>query len=202
MRIIRGFIAWHRRGQPDGRDYRWGYNDPMMFRAATTRTEVTALPGMGGSHRTSWAIPLELIVATPIHGWNPYAVPALSAAPTGTGASAATAFSGANRDGKWYITPASLFTAADGSIDPADTGGVKWVTGGDGTAREMIASGLRVHIPPMQGVPASRTRWPIAPAHHEGNFVHGQVEAVRRETQRAIAVLAKEVIAMKLEDRS
>lgn len=191
------YYSYQQPGAAGRRDYRFGYNDPTLFRAASTRTEVTALPGMGGNHRISWAIPLELIVAPPLAAWNPHKIKESPTWPTGTGNTATTAFSGAHKNGRWYRTPAELFDHANAQIDPADTDRAAWVKCGDGTARLMRGSGIYVHLPQIAGAPPARLRWPIAPVHHEGSPVHAHAEARRMETLEALAALAESVLQLK-----
>ncbi|MFY0309628.1 phage tail protein [Leisingera sp. D0M16] len=190
------FYSYEHAGAAGRRNYRFGYNDPFLFRAATTRQEVTSIPGMGGGHRISWAIPMELIVASPLASWNPYSI-AEGGWPTGNGNSQATAFSNAHRNGRWYMTPSVLFDGAGAPLDPADTDAAAWMMCGDGQARLMRGSGVYVHMPEIQGVQTARIRYPIAPVHHEGSFEFGHMEAVRKETQRALAALANEIHEMK-----
>ena len=194
--FYRRFYSYETPGAAGRRDYRFGYNDPYLFRAATTRAQVTALPGMGGDHRISWAIPMELVVATPLGSWNPYNV-AEGAWPSGDGNTAGTAYSNAHRNGRWYMTPSALFDGAGAALDPADTDNAAWMMCGDGQARLMRGSGVYVHMPEMQGIQTARIRYPIAPVHHEGSFEFAHMEAVRMETQRAIAAIANEVHEMK-----
>lgn len=194
--FYRRFYSYETAGAAGRRDYRFGYNDPMLFRAATTQNQVVALPGMGGGHRLSWAIPLELIVASPLASWNPYNIPE-GGWPAGDGKTQATAYSNAHRNGRWFMTPAVLFDGYGDVVDPADTNDVSWMMCGDGQARRMYGSGVYIRMPQIAGVQAARMRYPIAPVHHEGSFEFGHIEAVRNETQRALAALANEIHEMK-----
>ena len=192
------FYSYELAGAAGRRGYRFGYNDPMLFRAASTQDQVVALPGMGGGHRLSWSIPLELIVATPLSSWNPYDVPeGARAGITGNGSTQATAFSRSSVDGRWYRTPSVLFDGDGGAIDPADTDDAAWMMCGDGEARLMRGSGVYIHMPEMQGIQTARIRYPIAPVHHEGSFEFGHFAAVQQETRDFMAVMADEITNMK-----
>ena len=189
------------RGAAGRWQYRFGFNDPMLYRAATTRQEVTVLPGLGGGHRMSWAIPLELVVASPLGSFNPHDVAIRDDKPQGTGATRATALSHAARKRSFYLTPADLFE--DGRAkDLADTDSPVWVRCGDGQGRRMRGSGIYLFTPPLAnalagGAPAARMRWPIAPVHHEGSFEFGHFEARRCETLEALAANAHEILKIK-----
>lgn len=192
------FYSYAQPGAAGRRKLRFGYNDPMLFRAASTQEQVVPLPGMGGGHRLSWAIPLELIVATPLGSWNPYKVAeGPRSTVTGDGNSQATAFSHAAREGRWYFTPSALFDGASAVVDPADTDDAAWMMCGDGQARLMRGAGIYIHMPEMQGVQTARIRYPIAPVHHEGSFEFGHFAAVQQETRDFMAVMADEITNMK-----
>lgn len=191
------FYSFELPGAAGRRDYRFGYNDPYLFHAATTRDEVTALPGMGGGHRLSWAIPLELIVATPLGSWNPYEVPVGNASPSGNGNTVATAYSHAHINGKWMLTPDAMFSDGDDAPDPADTSAAAFMMCGDGQARLMRGSGVYVHLPKVSGQIGGRIRYPIAPVHHEGSFEFGHFEAVRHEQQGVLAAMTDAITEMK-----
>ena len=180
-------------GAAGRRDYRRGFNDPTLFVAATTKTEVTAVPGMGGNHRLSWAVPMELMIASPIAGWNPYNVAEVDNV-TGTGATSGAALNGVNENGTWFMCPASLFTGDNNPSDPADTSLERWVKDDTGTPRLMAGSGVYVHLPRIAGEPTMRMRYPIAPIHHEGSFAHAVAEAMREE-QREVALSQAAAIA-------
>jgi len=193
------FYGYLKTGASGRKQYRFGFNDPMLFRAATTREEVTALPGLGGGHRMSWAIPLELVVASPLGAWNPYEVPIREEIPGGSGETHQAAHPHAARDRYWYLTPTDLFRAGARG-DPADTDQSAWMTCGDGRARLMRGAGVYLFTPRLANAPAeppARMRWPIAPVHHEGSFEFGHIEARRREMLEAVAANAHEILKMK-----
>lgn len=170
-----------------------GYNDPTLFVAANTRPEVAAFTDGAESYRRSYAIPLELILRTPLEGWNPYGIqtPAIF---SGDGLSAATAYNGRNDSSRHYLTPAELFTGAVADPDPADTGATpRWVLDGGGVARSVRASGLYSVLPNIEGAGSIRLRYPIYPMYHEGSWASAQIEALAADygvnllqTQRAL----------------
>lgn len=190
------FYSFEHSGAAGRRDYRRGFNDPTLFVASTTKTEVTSVPGMGGNHRFSWAVPMELMVTSPIAGWNPYGV-SIGGSITGNGNTAGTALSGAKDTGKWFMCPASLFTGDNSPSDPADTSLERWVKDDTNTPRLMAGSGVYVFLPGIANEPPMRMRYPIAPIHHEGSFEFGHMEAVRKETQGALSALADAVLELK-----
>lgn len=191
------FYSYEEPGAAGRRDYRRGWNDPTLFVASTTKSQVADLSGMGGGHRVSWAVPLELIVATPLGSWNPYDVQVLNTYPSGDGNSSGTAYSGAYPNGRWYMTPSDLFDVEGTDIDPADTDEAAWVQCDDGQTRLMRGSGIYVHMPEISGVKTARLRYPIAPVHEEGSLTWGHVEARNEETLNALAATAAEVIKLK-----
>lgn len=188
------YYSYEQSGAAGRRDYKRGFNDPFLFAARTTRPEVRALPGLGGGHRLSWAIPLELLVASPLMAWNPYNVAELQTV-TGNG-SQASPFNGRRRNARWYFTPASVFGNESNISDPADTGQSAWVICGDGQKRRMSGSGVYIHLPRTDGL-AARMRYPIAPVHHEGHPVFGHFQAMQQESRDLMAVMANEIITMK-----
>ena len=178
-------------GAAGRKDYRFGYNDPMLFRAASTRPEVAKVGGLGG-HRMSWAVPLELIAIPPWAGWNPHGVTEIEGKPTGTGKTAGTAYGATSEGGYNYRTPFALFDGAAQQTDPADTHTAAWVLDRDGVAQQMWGSGMYVHFPAISGAhdpKGRRLRWPIAPHYHEGSLVHAHAVARDQETRDAIALL-------------
>lgn len=170
-----------------------GYNDPTLFVSANTRPEVAAFTDGAESYRRSYAIPLELILRTPLEGWNPYGIKTVAVA-TGDGVSAATAYNGRNDSSRHYLTPAEFFAGAVTDPDPADTGATpRWVLDGGGVARSVRASGLYSVLPAIEGVGSLRLRHPIYPMYHEGSWASAQIEALTGDygvnllqTQRAL----------------
>lgn len=191
------FYSFESPGAAGRRDYRFGFNDPTLFRAATTRPEVADLSGMGGGHKMSWAIPLELIVATPLGSWNPYDVQVLSQYPSGSGDTQADPLTGAHQNGKWFMTPSDLFDVEGTDLDPADTDEAAWVQCDDGDVRLMRGSGVYVHMPEISGIQTARLRYPIAPMHDEGSFAVAYAEARRRDMLEPVSALGAELLEMK-----
>jgi len=195
--FYRRFYSYESPGAAGRRHYRFGYNDPMLFRAASSQSQVVALPGMGGNHRISWAIPLELIVATPLSPFNPYNIALLDHPPSGGGRTSSSPLTHAYKLGSFYMLPIDMFDGGASDLnDVADTDEKRWVLDGNGTPRFLRGSGVYIHLPHLNGRQA-RLRWPIAPVHHEGSFEFGHFEAVRKETQGAIAAMADAITDMK-----
>ncbi|WP_194094655.1 hypothetical protein [Marivivens aquimaris] len=191
------FYSYEQAGAAGRRDYRRGWNDPTLFVASTTKSEVAQLSGMGGGHRVSWAIPLELIVATPLGLWNPYDVQVLNGNPTGSGNTEASPYSGVYQNGYWFMTPSDLFDVEGTDIDPADTDEAAWVQCDDGEVRLMRGSGIYVHMPEISGIQTARLRYPIAPMHDEGSFAFGYMKAFETEQGE----LSAQIVAELLEQR-
>lgn len=157
------------------------YNDPSLFVAANTRPEVASFAADGQVYRRSYAIPLELILRTPLEAWNPYNVATFPVS-TGDGLTAGTAWQGRSDSSRHYITPAEMFGAV-ADPDPADTGASpRWVKGSDGTPRLVRASGLYAVLPSIAGAGATRLRFPVYPMYHEGGFGAAATEALAGDT--------------------
>ncbi|WP_372000890.1 phage tail protein [Tistrella mobilis] len=157
--------------------FRRGFNDPSLWAALTTRKRVAGFERDGDVYRASWAIPLELVLRTPLEAWNPYDIPQSD----GGSGTEEKPYQGWLSDRYWR-TPAELFGGA-GASDSADTSsGVKWVLDASGTARAVRASGVRVILPPVDdgagGTISLRTRYPVYPVYHEGSPAY--IEAMAR----------------------
>ena len=175
------------------------WNDPMLFTAANTRPEVAGISDSGKVYRRSYAIPLELILRTPLEGWNPYGLPLVATA-TGDGATAATAYNGITHSARYYITPAEMFADAVSNPDPADTGATaRYVKDAGGTARLVRASGIYSHLPTITGAGSIRLRYPIYPVWHEGSHAHALLEAVLGDL--AISQARELRVSASLQDR-
>ncbi len=190
------YYSYEQAGAAGRRDYKRGFNDPFLFAASTTREEVRSLPGLGGGHRLTWAIPLELLVASPLMGWNPHNVSEIPRADVTGAGTEADPHNGASKDAHWYHTPASVFGDEANISDPADTGQSAWMICGDGQKRRMSGSGVYIHLPATDGR-SPRMRYPIAPVYHEGHFVFGQLQAVQQETRDFMALVTNEIAKMK-----
>lgn len=190
------YYSYEQAGAAGRRDYKRGFNDPYLFAATTTREEVRSLPGLGGGHRLTWAIPLELLVASPLMGWNPYGVSEIPRADVTGAGTEADPHNGASKDAYWYHTPASVFGNEANIGDPADTEQSAWMVCADGQKRRMSGSGVYIHLPATDGR-SPRMRYPIAPVYHEGHPVFGQLQAVQQETRDFMAVVTNEIMNMK-----
>ncbi|AOE85832.1 phage tail protein [Pseudomonas sp. TCU-HL1] len=176
------------------------YNDPTLFVAANTRPEVAAFTEGEFSYRRSYAIPLELILRTPLEGWNPYAIkPATKL--QGDGLSPESAYNGSHTNGRYYLTPAELFTDNVANPDPADTGATpRWIKDGGGTPRLVRASGLYAELPrTFQGSDLLRLRYPVYPLYHEGGWAAAAVEALAGDYGINLAQLLRGHMAQQAE---
>lgn len=126
-----------------------GFNDPQLFVALTTHEEVVS--------GVSYAVPLEVIIRSPIESWNPLGLPLndVTQVPLPNDGSAGDPIQAAFIN-DWYFTPAAIWSSSLVAQDPADTAtGTKWATGADSNDYEVTASGVWVRD--LNGV---RTRWP------------------------------------------
>jgi len=176
-----------------------GFNDPTLFAALNTRPEVHAVEQGGRSYRYSYAVPLEIIVRTPLESWNPHALPIVAddAPVTGSG-TVGSPYTAARANGRWYLTPTELYTGAAGAPDPADTDpGAVYVRDAGGTARATRSSGLYIHLPPIAGItPDIRLRYPIYPLYHEGSPVWAMAQAALGDMSRAHLAAMSQLAAL------
>ena len=159
-------------------NFKRGFNDPYLFVATNTRTNVFAMPLNGFDYRFSYAIPFELILRTPLENWNPYNIPERTPV-TGTG-SEANPYSGYNINNYNYKVPSGFYASDPTFTDPADTGSsAAWVLDGSGTKRLCRASGIYVSLPGMVGIPTFKIRHPVYPSYHEGSFAFQQIRGLQ-----------------------
>lgn len=172
---------------------RRGWNDPALFVAATTRPEVAPVldPTMSNAERRySYAIPLELILRTPLEAWNPYGL-ALQATPAAGGADGKTdakAYNGWNPNNYNHKVPAGFYAGLTPDGDPADTdaGDIR-VKDPGGVVRLCRNSGLYVFLPPIAGITDRiRLRYPIAPCYDEGSYEWGYSQALQEALNMTI----------------
>lgn len=173
-------------GRRDG--YR-GFNDPTLWVAMNTRQEVLSI----GGYRFSYAIPLELVLHTPLENeaWNPHQIPektrdALRAeAGSQAGPQNDNPRTGYNKDEFFHLTPDSFFSGDVANPDPADTNLTIPVTLPDDSTVLVRNSGTYAHLPPIAGIAQDiRCRWPIYPAYHDGAAASSDVAVVWEELQR------------------
>lgn len=183
-----------------------GFNDPHLFVASTTRNKVAQFEDGGQTYRFTYAIPLELILRTPLESWDPYVIPAVAAI-TGNGQTAATAYNGRNDNAYHYHIPADFFTADAPAPDPADTGGgTKYVKDAGGVARLVRGAGIRTFLPAIDGIGSLRIRYPIYPLFWEGGHAQAMVQALAGDVARlsvptATAQQQQADVIANLEDR-
>jgi hypothetical protein len=179
-----------------------GYNDPTLFVALTQHAEVALVSAGAYSYRASYAIPLELILRTPIEGWNPYALPHIAddAAVSGAG-SEASPYSGYRHNTYYYLTPTEFFSGPPVANDPADTGtaGV-WIADAGGTPRQVRAAGIYPQLPVIAGIEQRiGIRYPVYPLYHEGGSVYALVQAALGDV--AVGALAHGNVMLALLER-
>lgn len=158
------------------RDQHRGFNDPQLWVAKTSHPEVA-----GG---WTYAIPLEILIRTPIESWNPADValqPEGNAGLVGAGTEA-DPYNKATRS-FWWHTPAALATPGGGG-DPADTAtGTNWVLGGDGNTYQMAASGMWVFSPFLNN---ARTRIPIYKIAQQGSHEAVDLHLLRKQLKATL----------------
>ncbi len=183
-------------GAAGRRDYRMGFNDPTLFVASNTKDEVTSYRGLGGGHKFSWAIPLELMVSTPLQTWNPLNV-VIDGPREGVG-TRANPYTRALEAGRWYLTPQAFFDVEAVQVgDPADTGQAVYMLDGVGNPMLARGSGVYVFLPEISNSAESRLRWPIAPIHHEGGYPFAHQQAVQLEQNAALGTLTSEILKLR-----
>ncbi|MGP5567243.1 phage tail protein [Pseudomonas helleri] len=167
------------------------YNDPTLFVASNTRPEVASFVADGQTYRNSYAIPLELILRTPLEGWNPYGI-ATVATTTGDGATAQTAWAGRNDSARHYITPAEMFSDTVKDPDPADTGASpRWMLDSLGKPQLVRASGIYAVLPKIEDAGGLVLRYPVYPMFHEGGWAAAAVDALAGDCATSMAGLMR-----------
>jgi hypothetical protein len=175
--------------------------DPYLFVASNTRTEVLPMALGATTYHWSWAIPMEIVIRTPLESWNPHNVPTV--ADSGNYATAGTQanpFRGLNPDaGAYIMTPAELYSGAS-NAEVADTAtGEYWVMCGDGAVRKMRASGIWMQTPPIIGAGSATTRYAIHPEHQEGDKPYAFAMGAYRQTAGVSMHLMSEILKQQLE---
>ncbi|WP_223569384.1 phage tail protein [Pseudomonas sp. BF-R-26] len=173
------------------------YNDPTLFVASNTRPEVASFAADGQTYRNSYAIPLELILRTPLEGWNPYGIATVNAA-VGDGATAQTAWTGRSDNSRHYLTPAEMFSDTVLDPDPADTGASpRWVLDSAGTPRLVRASGIYAVLPKIEGAGGLYLRYPVYPMYHEGGWAAAAVDALAGDCTTSLVNLMRGYMTQK-----
>ncbi|XP_052268772.1 uncharacterized protein LOC127870155 [Dreissena polymorpha] len=184
-----------------------GFSDPNLFAAQTTSERVAPMSMeicqkirrtnvcQRRTARYTWAIPLELIYMTPLLSWNPYNLRHVASfweedirdveftadgkRRTG-GFTPETAFNGTHEK-SYYRTPSVLFGNSM-TVDPgkADTVlGAAGVLDQQGNVQKVVASGIRIIMPEIEGVGKVRTRYPIMPLHSDGEQTRKELDALK-----------------------
>ena len=179
-----------------------GYNDPSLYMAMTKEEGVAAEKyeecnnkrTICEMHEQKWsyALPIEIIILTPLGSWNPYGVvyQGEDGTPEGDlvydcgnnvtcdGTTPETAFNGINSD-NYYMTPFEFFTPSS-EVDPADTTPeFVYVRDGSGVVRQMRASGIYIRYDMGGDIGKFRCRYPIPPIYEEETYTWKQIEALK-----------------------
>jgi len=146
------------------KDARRGFNDPYLFSSLTTREDVLGVSDGVNTHRYTWAIPMEMIMLTPLQTWNPHNIQYVTDPTNGgllDGGTVGTALLGYNNNPYYYLTPDEFYNGTD-PVDPADTTSAKWVLDGNGVAQLCRSSGVWMVLPSINNVVNRvRTRFAI-----------------------------------------
>jgi len=132
-------------------NYANGWNDPTLITAFTKNEQIV--------HGTSYMIPLEMVLRTPLETWNPNDLEVKNVTGTGT---LTNPLNGINPNNYFYHTPAEFYDGFD-NADPADTGvSVKAVTNIRGQVTKNVASGIYIILPKIKEIKDRvRIRFPI-----------------------------------------
>jgi hypothetical protein len=164
-----------------------GFNDPTLFVALNTRPEVMVQNIDNIDYRVSYAIPMELILRTPLEGWNPYNIPFDGSIPHegGKGLSINDPLEGYNNQ-VYYLTPSELYSGYV-PADVADTSkGYRFVRTGDDTVHTFYAAGQWVALPTITNVGSIRKRYAIFPEYQEGSKAWQYAEAIHLQYGSAL----------------
>jgi len=184
--------------------FRRGFNDPAFWAAMTEHEEIANISMTKSPHtirpgqvcmlegepcprinqRWTYAFPLEIVYQTPLASWNPHGIQTVvRGAVSGTG-SETDPHDKAQELGYFYRTPAEFFGSCSAGIDATDsadtTNGAVYMTGSDGTAKPVFASGNPIITNCIPGVGKLRTRYPIMPLHEEGSASWKEVKALEK----------------------
>ena len=183
----------------NGRSHiRRGFSDKNLFVALNTRKKVAEqtvhdqckLNKAGEKYclktyrqRWSYAIPLEIIYLTPLGKWNPYDIEynedAVQERSRKGGKTKESAFKCAGSK-HYYLTPSEFYTGKVANADAADTSKrAVGVLNKKGEVCSVMASGVHIMLPEIEGVGVVRTRYPIAPVHQEGSAIWKELQALR-----------------------
>lgn len=166
-----------------------GFNDPRLFVAKTTHSEVV--------NGFSYAIPLEVLVRSPVESWNPANITINRATPIPTAAGTlADPFPDARPDNGWYYVPKAIFTVVPGATDPADTvAPSKFVRGADLNIYECAAAGVWVH-----DLAGRRTRIPVYRMAQEGSREAVDLFLVKRMLRQTLGrIISQSTTSTELE---
>ena len=156
--------------------YANGWNDPTLITAFTENKQIV--------HGTSYMIPLEMILRTPLETWNPNDLEVGSVSGSGT---LDNPFTKINPNRYFYHTPSEFYDGFDG-VDPADTGtGVKAILDKNGNVTRNVASGIYIVLPKIKDVSDRvRIRFPIIWNSNEFSPANIMLSAYMKENNEMI----------------
>jgi len=183
-----------------------GYSDPDLFMAMTSEPKVAPMKitqvkkvnnkkvEFDIEQRWTYAIPLEIIYMTPLQSWNPLnleykghhhrdraTADFVNKNGRNGGLTPDKAFNGTNAR-YYYQTPVALFRGASEVDEQSAADTVKGEVGvldNRGRMQRCMASGIRIFFPEMEGVGIMRQRWPISPAHTDGDSATKELDAFK-----------------------
>ena len=161
----------------------------------TDQEKVVGVPSSTGVMRFSFAIPLEMVLHSPLENenWNPYNIPlkdrselmAEANAQGGINSSDPRTYTGYNPSAFFHLTPASFFGGATESTDPADTNSPITIDFGDGTTKNVVNSGIYIFLPKItvdSGTGETvdiRMRYPVYPQFFEGSHAEAGISILK-----------------------
>jgi hypothetical protein len=161
-------------------NYMNGWNDPTLITAFTENEQIV--------HGTSYMIPLEMVLRTPIETWNPNDLE-LKSSISGSG-TLSNPYTGIKTNGYFYHTPSEFYDGFD-NVDPADTGvGVKAVINNEEEVSTNLASGIYIVLPKIKEVSERvRIRFPIAWNSQEFSPANIALSAFTKESSEIVDYL-------------
>jgi hypothetical protein len=118
-----------------------GISDPAAIIALTTKEEVY--------FGTTYMLPLEMVLRTPLEYYNPYDVPMLNRSQITGDGTEDNPFNGGSIIGFNYFMPEEMFDLNNWQPprSNADTNYYMWVTDSNGNKRHNFASGIWIFLP-------------------------------------------------------
>jgi len=154
-----------------------GFNDPYLFVSFNTRKEVYGPKVEGRIYKTSFAIPLEIILRTCLENWNPYDLPEIKNRNELTGnGTYDNPLNGFTKHQLFplppyfYMTPYSFYSGVPEKLSASTIKDGMWIYDKNGVARNVKPCGIYIDLPPIANVGTVRIRHAVYPMYHEGGY--------------------------------